>query len=222
MPSWPCPGSTLALALMLGVAMATAIPAPASSRTSVLAAAPDLVLTEMTPTPEVVHENEVVQLDVRIENQGDMAAWAATVTFVDVRPNGHGVPIGDSFLPSPLDAGESVVLSGPAFIAVGVGNHTVTARIDEVMPPDSETSNNLLVIRLTVRPAEGNPGTPQPSDTVRIEALQGLGIGGLVAIVTLAIAGWAISAGMRRSRDDSLVPPPPEPPDRRPPPIWPP
>jgi hypothetical protein len=221
MPDRAHPGWTLALAFVLGVAIASAPPVNASPRSSVAASAPDLVLSEMGASPEIAHETEVVQLDVRIVNQGDMAAWAATVTFADAHPDGPVRPLGESSLSALLDPGTSVVLSH-AFVVAGVGNHTITARIVEVIPSESNTSNNLRFIRLTVRPAEGNPGGGPPSDTLRIEALQGLGIGGLIVLIGLAIAGWAISVGARRPRDDALVPPPAEPPDRRPPPIWPP
>ncbi|TLZ44295.1 MAG: hypothetical protein E6K19_04900 [Methanobacteriota archaeon] len=223
MPSWAYTGSTLILVLAIGMFVAARLPAATSlPAVSPEASAPGLVPILMTLKPANASENEVVHLDVTIQNQGNFAAWAATFTFVEMRPDGYPVPPQQLSLSAPLNPGASVVLAAPPFVVVGEGEHTFTVRISEVSPPEADTTNNALSIHVNVRLGDGVSPPPPPSDGIRIEALEGLGIGGLIVVVLLAIAGWTISAVVRRPREDSLVPPPPEPPDHRPPPIWPP
>jgi hypothetical protein len=219
MPSRAYSGATLALVLALGASIGTALAGPRASLPA--ASAPDLVPTAMRTSPAVIQEDEVVQLSVTLENRGSFAAWAATLEFVDVRPNGDVENIGETSLAAPLDPGASVDLAAPV-ILVGAGNHTLVVRVLGVSPPESDPTNDALSVRVWVRPRDGGSPPPPPSDGVRIESLEGLGIGTLIVLVVLALAGFAISAPLRRPPDETLVPPPAEPPDRRPPPIWPP
>jgi hypothetical protein len=220
MPSRACSGATLALVLALGASIGTAFAGPRASLPA--ASAPDLVPTAMWTSPSVIQEDEVVQLSVTLENRGSFAAWAATLEFVDMRPNGMAVTIGEGSLSAPLDPGANVTLAAPAFVAVGIGEHILRVRVLGVSPPESDPTNDALAIHVPVGPGDGSPPPPPPPDGVRIESLEGLGIGGLIVLVVVALAGFAISAALRGPPDETLVPPPPEPPDRRPPPIWPP
>jgi hypothetical protein len=224
MPIWEYPGSALVLVLTIGTVVASSLPAAASPPAVwPEASAPDLVLTRLTMTPANASEDEVVHFDVTIKNQGDFAAWTGTVTFVDVQPDGGVVTLPEISLSAPLNPQASVVLEAPPFVLVGAGEHVFMARVSGVSPPEANTANNALPLHATVRPGDGVPPPPTPSDNVRIEALAGLGIGGLIVVVLLAIVGWTITAPFRGPGppEESLVPPPPEPPDRRPPPIWP-
>jgi hypothetical protein len=183
--------------------------------------APDLAPVQIDVMPNEPLEGEYVWVTVTIENQGDQAAWSASVTLVDVWPNGDTFSVAEGALSSSLGAGASVeVLLGP-FIAAGVGKHTLIATVADVMPTDQNPLNDARYRDVTVLPSNDDSQSP-PAGDLQIQALQGLGIAGLFVIVVLAFLGVAVAVAGRGRSEDSLVPPPPEPPDRRPPPIWPP
>lgn len=222
-PRWACVGPAAFFIVTLG---ALGFPLPATSAhappAAPLAPAPDLVPVDITPTPPIVHEDEILRVSVTIENRGDLAAWAATVVLVDLQPNGDVSTIPTNALSAPLDPGASVVVQ-IRFIVVAAGEHTLTARVVEVLPTDADSTNDALSIRMEVLPrAAGGGGSEGTSDGIRISALEGLGIAGLVVLVLIAVLGVAVGVLSRGPPREPLVPPPPEPEDRHPPPIWPP
>jgi hypothetical protein len=125
-------------------------------------------------------------------------------------------------LTAPLAPGASLTMSVPPFVAVGVGRHTLTIQVGNVTPPELQAGGGAVSIPLDVLPARDSTSTPPPSDGIRIEGLETLGLGALVGFVVVVLGiGVAVAAtGRRRSRE--LEPPSPEPPDRSPPPLWPP
>jgi hypothetical protein len=192
--------------------------------TSALAvqAAPDLRPAVPSINPAPAYEGDIVGVSVLVVNQGDATATAASIDLVDARPGGPSVPIGRSELASPLAPGASVAVSMPPFVAVGVGSHTLTIRVGNVTPSEVQVGGGTISIPLEVLPARTSSSPPPPSDGVRIEGLETLGLGAFLGFVVVILGiGVAVAAvGRRRSRE--LEPPPPEPPDRSPPPLWPP
>lgn len=181
--------------------------------------APALVPVSATANPARPQEGEVVHVSVTVENRGTVAAESATINLFDRRPNGDSVRIGPTALPASLAPGTSIAVPMQPFLAVGVGDHTLTITVGDVMPPGAAESR--MMIPMTVAPAKTPP--PPPSDGV---AAQGFGTPELA--VVLVVLGTAILVGsaialLRRPEPDrwSLDPPEAEPVDRSPPPIWP-
>jgi hypothetical protein len=184
--------------------------------------APDLRVAAPFVHPAPAYEGDIVDVSVTILNQGDATATAASIDLVDARPGGTTVPIGRSELTSPLAPGASVTVSMPPFVAVGVGLHTLSIRVGNVTPSEVRAGGGAISPPLEVLPKRASPLPPSPSDGVRIEGLETLGLGALLGLVVVILGiGVAVAAvGRRQSRE--LEPPPPEPPDRSPPPLWPP
>jgi hypothetical protein len=194
---------------------------PAEARPPSMASegpAPDLAPVEIGLMSNNAHEGEYLRVTVTIENQGDLAAWSASIELVDRRPSGAAVPVAEETLSRSVGPGASVEVPLLPFIATEVGEHTLTVKVVDVTPTDENPSNDALSLHVTVLPSE----TPPPAGDLQIQALQGLGIAGLFVLVVLAILGVVVAVAGRGRPEEPLVPPPPEPPDRRPPPIWPP
>jgi len=185
-------------------------------------AAPDLRPAVPSVNPAPAYEGDIVGVSVLVVNQGDATATAASIDLVDARPGGAIVPIGRSELTGPLAPGDSVRMSMPPFVAVGVGSHTLTIRVGNVTPSEVQTGGGAIAIPLEVLPARAPVPTPPPSDGIHIEGLETLGLGALLGllVVILGIGVGVAAVGRRRSRE--LEPPSHEPPDRSPPPLWPP
>ena len=183
--------------------------------------APDLLSTNAAASPSLPREGDVVTLSIVIMNHGNETADAATIDVTDVRPNGEMVRIGRSVLPEPLAAGASVTVYSEPFLAVGVGNHTLTIVVGNVTPSEIFRGDDMLTVHLTVI-AAASPPPPPPSRGISLETA--VIVGGLSAAAFASLVGAAIL--LRRPRESSskgpLEPPPPEPADRSPPPIWPP
>lgn len=185
-------------------------------------AAPDLVPSEIHLTPGEADAGERLQATVRVENVGDFAAWSATVEVTDLWPDGNAVEIGARRLSRSLGPGDSEVVPLPHFIAAGVGGHTLIVRIVDVVPEDENPTNDARTLHFLVRAPTNDPEVPPDGDGVRIAALEGLGLAGIVVITVLALLGLVIVVAGRRRPKEPLTPPPAEPPDQAPPPIWPP
>ncbi len=185
-------------------------------------AAPDLRPAVPSVNPAPAYEGDIVGVSVLVVNQGDATATAASIDLVDARPGGAIVPIGRSELTGPLAPGDSVRMSMPPFVAVGVGSHTLTIRVGNVTPSEVQAGGGAIAIPLEVLPARAPVPTPPPSDGIHIEGLETLGLGALLGllVVILGIGVGVAAVGRRRSRE--LEPPSHEPPDRSPPPLWPP
>jgi hypothetical protein len=171
--------------------------------------------------PSPAYEGNFVGVSVVIVNQGDATATGASIDLVDTHPGGASFHIGRSELTAPLAAGDSVTLSMSAFIAAGVGSHTLTIRVGNVTPPEVQPGGGAISIPWEVLPANTS-SSPPPTDGIHIEGLESLGLGVLLGLLAVVLGiGVAVAAvGRRRSRE--LEPPPHEPPDRSPPPLWPP
>ena len=75
------------------------------------------------------------------------------------------------------------------FLAVGIGEHNLTIRVENVVPAEASAGNDALSNWMQVLPAR-TPPPPPPPDGVRIEALATLGFG---AFVGFLFAFWAFA-----------------------------
>ena len=184
--------------------------------------APDLGLANPSVSPMPPYEGDVVHVTVTIANVGDVAAFTASVELIDSRPNGDVISIGRSSIPNPLGPLQSAVLEAPPFFAVGIGEHTLTLRVIDVTPAESNASHGVLSLWMQVLPAKTSPPPPSSSDGLRAEALEALGVGAVLGFL-FVVAGIGIAIALvARRRPTELEPPPPEPSDESPPPLWPP
>lgn len=222
MPSRQGRRGEIAIVLVFGSVLLLGCMNTSATSAITVQAAPDLRPAVPSIHPAPAYEGDIVEVSVLVVNQGNATATAAAIDLVDARPGGTSVPIGRSELASPLAPGASIAVSMPSFIAVGVGSHTLTIYVGNVMPPEVSAGGGAVSIPLEVLPARDSLPPPPPSDGVRIEGLETLGLGALLGFVVVVLGiGVAVAAiGRRRSRE--LEPPPPEPPDRSPPPLWPP
>jgi hypothetical protein len=218
--TWACRGCILILVLVVS-SFPSGAPARASSMV-LTGPSPDLAPSEMELTPNEAHEGDFLRVKVTLENRGDLAAWSAMVQLFDRRPDGETFLVAERGLARSLGPDASVVITMPPFIAAGVGRHTLTARVVDVVPTDENPANDLLSFQMTVLESDEDPGPGPPADGIQAEALETAGLAGLIVIVVLSLLGLAVTLAGRGRRGESLVPPPPEPPDERPPPIWPP
>jgi hypothetical protein len=185
--------------------------------------APDLELANPSVSPLPPYEGDVVHVAVTLTNVGDAAAFTASVELVDSRPNGDRISIGRMPIQAPLGPRASTILEAPAFFAVGTGEHTLTLRVVDVTPAESNVTNGVLSVWMKVLSAPTSPPPPpSSSDGLRAEALEALGLGalfGFLFVIAVIGIGVAYIAGRRPAE---LEPPPPEPRDESPPPLWPP
>ena len=222
MPNWAYLAPLIAFALTLGamafghLALAAELPPIPADMT------PDLVPTTATVGPSPAYEGDVLHISVTIENRGNTTAMAATIQLIDARPNGDAVSIGSTRLQGPLVPDASVVVSTQPFVAAGVGPHTLTVRVDDVLPADVNRDNDALSIQISVQPAIVVPPPSPSSDGSRVEAFQDLRNAAVVGIVIMAVIVLITVLPPRPRAAERWMPPPPEPPDRTPPPIWPP
>ena len=184
--------------------------------------APDLWLANPAVSPMPPYEGDVVHVTVTVANVGDIAASTAAVELIDLRPNGDIITIGRSSIANPLGPDQSVVLEAPPFFAVGTGEHTLTLRVTDVTPAESNASHGVFSMRMPVLPAEVSPPPPTSSDGLRAEALEALGVGAVLGFLFVVAAIGIAIAFVARRRAAELEPPPPEPRDESPPPLWPP
>lgn len=186
-------------------------------------AAPDLVPVAATIAPSPASEGDVLRVSVTIENRGGADAWAATITLVDVRPNGDTISIGGNPLSGPLAHGRSTIVPLPPFVAAGVGLHTLIIHVEEVSPGGGDAENDALSVRLAIQPAVVGPPPTPSSEGFRDVTIRDLGTAALLVVVVFAAFFVGLAVLPLRPHDPGpLIPPPPDPPDRRPPPIWPP
>jgi len=184
--------------------------------------APDLQPANPELSPVPAYEGDKVEVTVTVVNVGDAAAVAGTVELIDSRPNGDVVRIGATPLSDPLPPGAWTVVHTPQFFAVGVGEHTLTIRLENVMPAEANAGNDALSMWMQVLPAKAPPPPPTPSDGVRVEALATLGFGAFVGFLFVIGVIAVVVVLLSRPERTEMEPPPPEPPDRSPPPLWPP
>lgn len=184
---------------------------------------PDLVLTAASMHPSPPREGDLLTIDVTIANHGDTAATSASLEVIDARPNGEVESVGRMTVDDSIGPGSFVTVSTPPFQATVVGWHTLTIRLGNVTPPESNPAEDTLSIRAAVRPAAPDSTTVPPVDGIRIEGLRDAGIVTIVVLVLGAVLVMVVGRLRGRPRGPGpLLPPPPDPPDHTPPPIWPP
>jgi len=222
MPNWAYLAPPIAFVLTFGTIAIVSLALAGEVHPLPGSVAPDLAPAAATVVPSPSLEGDILHVAVTIENRGDTVALAATIHLIDDRPNGEAVSIGMTPLPAPLAPGASIVVSTPAFVAAVVGPHTLTIRIDDVIPAELSQENNLLSIRMSVQPAAAAPPPSPSSEGIRVEAFQDLKTVAVIGIAIVAVFA-AIAVLPPRPHDPGpLLPPPPEPPDQTPPPVWPP
>ena len=210
--------------LFASLAVAAFLVASANPVRPVLAQlAPDLRPANPSMSPVPPYEGDVVEVTVTVVNVGDIAAVSATAELIDSRPNGDVVRIGVTPLSDSLAPGASALVQMPQFLAVGIGEHNLTIRVENVMPAEASAGNDAVSTWMQVLPAKAPP-PPPPSDGVRIEALATLGFGAFVGFLfVIGVIAVVVALLSRRGPERSeMEPPPPEPPDRSPPPLRPP
>jgi len=185
-------------------------------------AAPDLVPATADVRPSPAFEGDVLEVRATLANRGDVTAVYATLDLTDIRPDGKMVTIGQTPLTTPISPGNSIVVTMSRFLAVGAGLHMLTVRVGNVTPAESDGSNDVLAIPVSVGPAKAPPPPTPPSDGFRVEALASLGIGAILGFVLILFVIGATVLVVARRIPSAMEPPSPEPPDRSPPPIWPP
>lgn len=183
--------------------------------------APDLASAMAFTTPTQPREGDIVTLSITIANQGNGTADRATVDVTDGRPNGDTIRVGQTVLPQPLAPGGFVTVYSEPFVAVGVGNHTLTIVIGNVTPEEIFRGDNARSVRMTVVAAASAP-PPPPARSFPIETALLIGGLGAAAIASLIGAALLLTRPRNSGPMGPLDPPPSEPPDRSPPPIWPP
>jgi len=183
--------------------------------------APDLRPANPVVSPVPPYEGDVVEVTVTVVNVGDTAAISATVELIDSRPNGDVVRIGVTPLSDSLAPGASALVHTPQFLAVGLGEHNLTIRVENVVPAEASAGNDALSNWMQVLPAR-TPPPPPPPDGVRIEALATLGFGAFVGFLFVIGVIAVVIVFLSRPEGSEMEPPPPEPPDRSPPPLRPP
>src|SRR5207249_6491746 len=165
--------------------------------------APDLRPLNLAVSPEPPYEGDVVEVTVTVVNVGDTAAISATVELIDSRPNGDVVRIGVTPLSDSLAPGASALVHTPQFLAVGLGEHNLTIRVENVVPAEANAGYDTMSMWMQVLPARAPP-PPPPPDGVRIEALATLGfgafIGFLLVIGVIAVVIVFLSRAALRSR----------------------
>jgi hypothetical protein len=177
--------------------------------------APDLEPIGGSVDPGRPQEGDIVRVSVTLLNRGGGNATAASVALEDHRPGGEVVSLGELSLGGPLGpAATRVLVSGP-FLAVGVGPHTVQIVVRDVVPSESNATNNEFAFGFAVH--EAGP----VDDGVEPDAGPSPLTVGLAFAAVLALAGAA--AAMNRPRKPGpKEPPPATPQSREPPPPWPP
>jgi len=184
--------------------------------------APNLRPVNPAMTPVPTREGDIVEVTVAVANIGDTAAVYATVDLTDSRPNGKIVWSGRPVISDPLAPDASTVVHMQPFLAIGVGEHTLTIHVGNVTPAEADGGNNDVSIGMDVLSPKASPPPPPSDGGVRAQALETLGLGAIVGFV-LVVLGIGLVVGLLARREPyEVVPPPPEPPDRSPPPIWPP
>jgi hypothetical protein len=180
------------------------------------------VIVNASTNPASPHEGDIVSVAVTIANHGGSVADAATLDLIDTRPGGSVVPVGQTHLALSLSPGAFTEVSAPSFVAVGVGEHTLTIQLGNVSPSGGSPGDDSLSIPMTVNPASGPSPSPPPAGGLGTAALVGIGF---TAILLIIVAAALLGFTVVRSRPPEigpLDPPPPEPPDRSPPPLRPP
>jgi len=209
--------------VLFGILMAsTLLIAGANHVHSVLAQfGPDLRPANPVVSPVPPYEGDIVEVTVTVVNVGDTAAISATVELIDSRPNGDVVQIGVTPLSDSLAPGASALVHTPQFLAVGIGEHNLTIRVENVVPAEANAGYDTMSMWMQVLPARAPP-PPPPPDGVRIEALATLGFGAFVGFLLVIGVIAVVIVFLSRPEGSEMEPPPPEPPDRSPPPLRPP
>ena len=185
--------------------------------------APNLVPASATIAPSPASEGDVLRVFVTLENRGDADALSATITLVDVRPNGDRISIGGNPLPGPLAPGGSTIVPLPPFIAASVGLHTLIIQVEQMSPGGGDAEKSALTVRMTIHPAVIAPPPTPSAEGLQDATMRGLGTAAFLVVVVFVAFFVGLAVLPLRPRDPGpLVPPPPDPPDRLPPPIWPP
>jgi hypothetical protein len=180
--------------------------------------APDLVPIQAQPDPATPQVNASVNLTVVVLNRGGGAADSAILRVYDVPPNASARLVGILPLTQPLAPSQTLSGAVGPFVVRAPGNHTLRILVTNVTPPETDTANNELDVRMAVLPS---PPPTRPGG--------GAGPGFVLSPLAIGLAAAAVAAGagaafllLRPSPAGPLEPPPSVPPDRSPPPIWPP
>lgn len=222
MLTWAYQGGITILVLTMVVAVGPPTTRADGASATLGGPSPDLAPVAIQLMPSAAHEGEFLRVTVTIVNHGDVAAWSAAVLLYDLKPNGNVDEVAEGGLDRSLGPDTSVVITLGPFVAAGVGPHTLTVRLTDVVPADGDPTNDVLSHPVTVLASdEGSQDSP-PANGIRTEALESVGLAGLIVFVVLALLGLVVTLAGRGRRERALVPPPPEPPDEAPPPIWPP
>lgn len=180
--------------------------------------APDLVPIQAQLSPTGPEVNRSANVTVVVLNRGGGAAGGATLVAYDVPPNASAVLVGTVALPGPIAPSQTASAVVGPFVPTVAGNHTLRILVTDVTPPETNSANNELDLRMSVLPS-----------LPRTKPGGGGGVGPGVSLVAVGLGAAAVAAGvgagyffLRPSPRGPLEPPPASPPDRSPPPIWPP
>lgn len=198
------------LNLTMSVAASSSPPPPPTG--------PQLQILAGLLDPAHPQEGDTVSLRVILWNRGTSAAVTASVDARDVRPNGSMAALGSAPLAESLPPASGVTLALPAFVASGVGNHTIRLAAANVTPPQLSGGGGGLDVPMRVTSASTTPPggqtAPPPLEFGPLAfGLVGAGIASAAAAALLVL---------RPRPSLALEPPEAAPPDRSPPPIWPP
>ncbi len=144
----------------------------------------DLVVNDLSWSPQSPNPGDIVTFSATVENQGDAATLSGTklaVAFVDEQ--GNALSIADSHTAS-LAAGGTVLVTGTQAWTAVEGTHTIDAVVDvDNLIEESDESNNsrskTLVVQsaptaagpdLVVTGVTHSPSSPKAGDTVTFTA----------------------------------------------------
>jgi PKD repeat protein len=118
---------------------------------------PDLVPILAMAQPAAPRIGDPVVVSIVLVNQGNGTAIAARIVVTDQRPDETSVLVGNLSLPTPVPAGNAIVLSTSPFPAAVLGNHTLVVNVTDVRPNETARGDSVLDFVLTVLPSTGPP-----------------------------------------------------------------